>query len=523
MQIREMKGDYIVIADNLVGEGTYGQVYRCYKKNNQDELYCMKILKKRNDSRDSATRKILDAELNILSMLKNTPSENLVKLVDFVKSDEELCLVMELCDCDLSSLFMHFKQSNEWFKREDQIQMIRQILKGAQLLKENNIVHRDIKPQNILVKILNPNLEEQKKIYKIADFGFSKTLINIYQQQDMTRAGTTCYMAPEIFNNEQSCGKCDVYSLAILFHQIVFEMNFPANYKTRDQIPQFYEQIKHTPYKCQQLPDKDGQLLAVLIEKMMLFDQNQRISFEALQEYDIILLKDPLFQTMQQKNELLINDQDQMQSVFQGIYTILDNLYRKSLLCNNIADMVKHANSNNNVNLMKMQYTITQIGYEEIKIGFAMIHRVSSDLLPKLLQLCDVQHFMSLLNLYIEQSSPKEVELHQKIKSQFYSQHKKLLEDSNEIKQKIYQLQESQIIPQSADDELFSLDNLSKKYELNRLCIYLQNLIDIQEECQPLSENDIQILKKIKEITTIESRFDFFEYKLYKSDQILKL
>ncbi|CAK60800.1 unnamed protein product (macronuclear) [Paramecium tetraurelia] len=523
MQGREIKGDYIIITDDLVGRGSYGQVFKCYKKNNQNELYCMKILKKTSNARDSATKNIVDAELKILSMLKNTPSENLVKLVDYVKNDEELCLVMELCDCDLSQLFLNFKKSNQWFKREEQFQMIRQILKGAQLLKENNIVHRDIKPQNILVKIYNLNQEEQMKILKIADFGFSKTLINIYQQQDMTRAGTTCFMAPEIYNKEQSSAKCDIYSLAILFHQIVFEMRFPGNYQGRDQVPQFYEQIKQTPYKCQQLPDQDGQLLAALIEKMMLFDQNKRISFEDLLEYDIILLKDPLFRTMSQIKKLRINDEDQNQSIFQGIYTILDNLYRKSLLCKNIADQVKNANSKNNAHLMKMQFTITQIGYEEIKIGFAMIHRISSDLIPKLLQLCDVQHFISLLNLYIEQSSSKEEELHQKIKREFYSQHKKLIEDSNVIKQNMFQLQESQIIPQGIDDDLFSLDSLSKKYELKSLCIYLQNLIDIYEQDQPLNEKDNELLKKIKVITTIESRFDFFEYKLYKSDQILKL
>ncbi|CAD8199974.1 unnamed protein product [Paramecium pentaurelia] len=522
MQQIEQRGDYIIKTSDLLGQGSFGRVLKCYKNINQDVLYCMKILMKPNIS-EKKIRNTLEAELKIYKQLKDIYSNNLVKLLDHIETDNEFCFVMELCDDDLDKLFSKYKKNNNWFNRQEQFDMIRQILKGAQILRKKKIVHRDIKPQNILVKVLNPNQIDQKRIFKLADFGFSKSLNDIYEQQDMTRVGTYNYLAPEIYYKDQFSGKCDIYSYGILFHQILFYRRYPGQYSNKEQLHHFFQRIKEDPYKCEILDDQDGKLVADLIEKMILYDQNKRISFEDLFQYQIILLKDPLFQPMFQINKFQKIDEDN-QRIFQRIYTILDNLYRKSMLCKKIAEEFSKFNQQDNINILKIQYIIKQIGFYEIKLGFAMIHQIISDFLPIIFELCDVPHFISLLKLYFKENNPQKIELSQKIRIEFYSQQKTLTKDISDIKFKIYHQQKQQNISNiTKDDHIFSLETLIEKQQIEVLCEQLQNMIDTKQTCEIINNYDIDFLKKIKQIPTIESRFDFFEYKLYESDQIFKL
>lgn len=76
----------------------------------------MKILMKPNIS-EKKIRNTLEAELKIFKQLKDIYSDNLVKLIDHIETDDEFCFVMELCDDDLEKLFSKYKKNNKWFNR----------------------------------------------------------------------------------------------------------------------------------------------------------------------------------------------------------------------------------------------------------------------------------------------------------------------------------------------------------------------------------------------------------------------
>ena len=118
---------------------------------------------------------------------------------------------MELANSDWNKEIKKRFLAKKYYKENEIINILRQIIKGFLYLQDKNIVHRDIKPQNIL---LFPN-----NIYKIADFGEAKFIKNIKEQS--TLKGSELFMSPLLYkgykynknNVFHNPFKSDVFSL----------------------------------------------------------------------------------------------------------------------------------------------------------------------------------------------------------------------------------------------------------------------------------------------------------------------
>ena len=202
--------DYKIITQ--LGQGTFSKIYLVQDKDKN--LFSMKKI-------------ILSDELDVHSVIKeykicsNYKHENIVDLLGLYsnkldKTTYVVYILMELGKTDWEKEIRFYKDKNQYYSEKDLIKIVKQLTSALSYLQNKNIVHRDIKPQNIII------FKDNK--YKLADFGESKQLHNITSSlANGSLRGTELYMSPLLFNGlrngqidvAHNVIKSDVYSLGL--------------------------------------------------------------------------------------------------------------------------------------------------------------------------------------------------------------------------------------------------------------------------------------------------------------------
>ena len=169
-------------AGKLIGHGSYGQVKETIKIST-GEKFAMKIIpKKLMRGKESLV-------LNEIKILKSVSGEhkNIVNLVDYFESPNNLYLIMELCTG--GELFDRLIEKGNYFEA-DARNIVRTVLDAVKFIHSRNIVHRDLKPENLIFRNKEPDSD-----LMLADFGLSK--FQAYESEKLkSHCGTPGYMAP---------------------------------------------------------------------------------------------------------------------------------------------------------------------------------------------------------------------------------------------------------------------------------------------------------------------------------------
>ncbi|CAN6442564.1 unnamed protein product [Victoria cruziana] len=189
-----------------IGEGTYGVVYRARDRLTNTTIALKKIRLEQEDEGVPSTA------LREISLLKELQHGNVVRLQDVVHSDKRLYLVFEYLDLDLKK---HMDSCPELAKNPQLIKIfLYQMLRGIAYCHSRRILHRDLKPQNLLI-------DRRTNALKLADFGLARAFgipVRTYTHEVVT----LWYRAPEILlGSRHYSTPVDVWSVGCIFAEMV--------------------------------------------------------------------------------------------------------------------------------------------------------------------------------------------------------------------------------------------------------------------------------------------------------------
>jgi len=193
---------------SLIGEGGMGDVY-LGEHVSINRKVAIKVLKPEL----AKNEEIRNRFKNEAAMLAHLQHPNIVGLIDYVEQEDGLYLIMEYVEG--KGLDELIKEQQSPLSIERSLKLMTQVLQAFQYAHENGIVHRDVKPSNILVT-------PDDRI-KVLDFGIAKLLGNKNHQftRTGTQIGTVYYMSPEQVKGSDLDRRSDIYSLGVTFYEIL--------------------------------------------------------------------------------------------------------------------------------------------------------------------------------------------------------------------------------------------------------------------------------------------------------------
>nr|CAA66233.1 cyclin-dependent kinase [Antirrhinum majus] len=189
-----------------IGEGTYGVVYKARDRVTNETIALKKIRLEQEDEGVPSTA------IREISLLKEMQHGNIVRLQDVVHSEKRLYLVFEYLDLDLKK---HMDSCPEFSQDPRLVKMfLYQILRGIAYCHSHRVLHRDLKPQNLLI-------DRRTNALKLADFGLARAF-GIPVRTFTHEVVTLWYRAPEILlGSRHYSTPVDVWSVGCIFAEMV--------------------------------------------------------------------------------------------------------------------------------------------------------------------------------------------------------------------------------------------------------------------------------------------------------------
>mmetsp|Transcript_64417 Transcript_64417/g.153667 ORF Transcript_64417/g.153667 Transcript_64417/m.153667 type:complete len:319 (-) Transcript_64417:37-993(-) len=203
---------YEVDEANSLGSGKFSVVYLCWRRDQPEQRYALKVINTRVG--DTASLNRIREEIIILQTLGEHP--HIIQLVDVDESQgHQIRIVMELCEG--GELYDRIQQKQFYPEQEAKV-CIRHLLEAVAVVHNKGIMHRDLKPENILLasKVSNTDI-------KLSDFGLAK--ISRDYPRRLPRSNSICgsdfYLAPEVIKQEEYGREIDMWAIGVIAYVVL--------------------------------------------------------------------------------------------------------------------------------------------------------------------------------------------------------------------------------------------------------------------------------------------------------------
>jgi len=206
-----------------VGEGTYGVVYKA--QDSTGGIYALKTI--RLEAEDEG---IPSTAIREISLLKELQHPNIVRLCDVIHTERKLTLVFEYLDQDLKKLL---DMCDGGLDAATTKSFLYQLLRGIAYCHQHRVLHRDLKPQNLLIN--------REGALKLADFGLARAF-GIPVRSYTHEVVTLWYRAPDVLMGSRKYSTpVDIWSVGCIFAEMVNGRPlFPGN-ADADQLQKIFK------------------------------------------------------------------------------------------------------------------------------------------------------------------------------------------------------------------------------------------------------------------------------------------
>lgn len=349
-----------------IGRGSFANVYKGTDLQSRKTVAIKSVFRSRLKNQKLISN--LEIEIKILRNLKNP---HIVSLLDCVKTDNHIHLIMDYCSLGDLSYFIRKKDqladchpiikavlekypsppNLNGLNQVLVINFIKQLASALQFLRSQNLIHRDIKPQNLLLCTPAHSKEQfieggysgfwELPILKVADFGFARYLPSTSMAE--TLCGSPLYMAPEILRYEKYNAKADLWSVgAVIYEMAVGKPPFRASnhIELLKRIEKANDQIKF-PKELEFQQD-----LIHLISNLLKANPIDRMGFDEFFNDPIIVSTKNLVESMNESLSYSFENEEMYVSEFLNAQNIkqLGEISADKKTKNNTTKMLKHIN-----------------------------------------------------------------------------------------------------------------------------------------------------------------------------------
>uniref|UniRef100_A0A8C8AEL9 non-specific serine/threonine protein kinase n=1 Tax=Otus sunia TaxID=257818 RepID=A0A8C8AEL9_9STRI len=246
----------------MIGEGSFGRVYKGRRKHSA-QVVALKFIPK--VGRSEKELKNLQREIEIMRGLHHL---NIIQMLDSFETNKEVVVVTDYAEGELFQIL-----EDDGSLPEDQVQTIAaQLVSALYYLHSHRILHRDMKPQNILLG--------KDGVVKLCDFGFARAM-SIHTMVLTSIKGTPLYMSPELVEERPYDHTADLWSVGCILYELF--VGTPPFYTSN--IFQLVSLIVKDPVKW---PAAISPVFKSFLQGLLMKDPRQRLSWPELLSHPFI-------------------------------------------------------------------------------------------------------------------------------------------------------------------------------------------------------------------------------------------